>query len=386
MELTKHRNFLVLSPVHFLNDLYMNFLPPVLPVILVSLALTHFQAGLLVSAVGIVSAVLQPVVGHLAEARGMRKTTMVVGMLILGAGVSLFSLAESFTLLLVTAFLISLGLSTYHPQGLAFLSEQYHKAKGRIIGLHGVSGALGFSLAPIFMAFVESSFGWQRVFSYAFLPALLAAIFLYRFLTVREVKHPARNRLTGKVGKGLVLLGISAFIIAFVFRGLITFIPTFYVSFGESLEASNLILFATLIPSIVGAPIGGHLSDRFGRLKVIALTLVPIGPLLFLFAQTPGSFGPVLLFTIGLFRALNFPVYLAHASDIASLGEGGSSIGLVLGSVFAAGAISPSVVGYSIDIFGYQTTYQLLAMLALVSAVPVLLALRLRRSNRLSPM
>ncbi|MFQ5950668.1 MAG: MFS transporter [Candidatus Geothermarchaeales archaeon] len=385
MELSKHRNLIVLSPVHFLNDLYMNFLPPVLPVILASLALTHFQAGLLVSAVGIVSAVLQPVVGHLAEARGVRKTTMVLGVLILGAGVSLFSLSQDFSLLLVTALLISLGLSTYHPQGLAFLSEQYHRAKGRIIGFHGISGALGFAIAPIFMAFVESSFGWQRVFSYAFLPALLAAVFLSRFLTVREVRDPTRNKLVGKVGRDLVLLGISAFTIAFVFRGIIAFIPTFYVNLGESLEVSNLILFATLIPSVVGAPIGGHISDRFGRLKVIALTLVPIGPLLFLFSQTPGLLGAVLLFTIGLFRALNFPVYLAHASDITGLGEGGSSIGLVFGSVFAAGAISPSVIGYSIDILGYQTTYQLLAMLALVSVIPVLLALRLRRSNRLTP-
>jgi FSR family fosmidomycin resistance protein-like MFS transporter len=340
--------------------------------------LTHFEGGLLVTAVGLLSGLLQPVVGHVADTRAVRKVFMVFGMLLLGASVSLFALFHDFYLLLISAALISVGLSTYHPQALASLSEQYHESKGRMIGLHGISGALGYSVAPVFIAFVESAFGWESVYRYAFIPALVMALLLFRFLVPAETPPKPPTGLIGKVGPELALIGLSAFFLAFVFRGVTAFIPTYYYGQGESFEVSNLILFATLIPSVIGAPLGGYLSDRFGRLLVILITLLPISPLLFVFAQTPGLLSALLLFGMGFSRALNFPVYLAHASDISDLGGNGSSLGLVFGAVFTAGAISPSVVGYLIDVMGYASTFRVLAGLALLSLIPIVLLARRR--------
>src|SRR4051794_9967228 len=56
----------VLGAGHFTNDIYASVLPAMLPVVLPALGLTVGSGGILVAAYQIVSAILQPLIGHVA--------------------------------------------------------------------------------------------------------------------------------------------------------------------------------------------------------------------------------------------------------------------------------------------------------------------------------
>src|SRR3954453_15990576 len=85
----------VLGAGHFTNDIYSSLLPAMLPVVLPALGLTVGAGGILLGAYQIVSAVVQPVIGHFADRRHLRWPPW-AGMALSGLGAGLFGVAPSF--------------------------------------------------------------------------------------------------------------------------------------------------------------------------------------------------------------------------------------------------------------------------------------------------
>ncbi|MEM4312001.1 MAG: MFS transporter [Nitrososphaerales archaeon] len=363
----RKRVLITFMPVHFINDLYSNLIPPLLPLLIISLSLSHLEAGFLSSATMITSAILHPLISYLAEYKSNRKLIIIVGFLTLGFSVSLFSLFKEFWQLVITALLISLGLSTYHPQAMASLSEAYKESKGKIFGIHGVSGALGFALSPLIVAFSNELFGWREVFKFAFLPTLIIALLLWKLISLNQEQLPKSLKVTS-IDKSFLLLLISAFLISFSFRGLIVFVPTYYVHLGEEFLLANLLLFITLLPQIIGSPIGGYLSDRIGRKRIILISIFLQATFISIFSLIRYLSIPS-LFIIGLSNALGFPVFMAYSTELGRLR--GASIGYMFGMIMGSSAISPTFTGFIIDLFGFEWAFLTLAMISLLSIIPI---------------
>ncbi len=118
--------------------------------------------------IGILAAGLPaPIFGWLADRQ--RHGLMMFLSLILGAlGALIIGLfGNSFTVMLIGLGFAGLAVALYHPPGLSWVSSafedpdkgSYSANYNRILGIHGVGGTIGASLAPISIYFLIDNIG-----------------------------------------------------------------------------------------------------------------------------------------------------------------------------------------------------------------------------------
>ncbi|WP_144187090.1 MFS transporter [Elioraea rosea] len=81
------------------------------------------------------------------------------GLALVACGLAVTPITFAVALALAGAF-----FAIYHPVGTAMLVEAAGERVGRAIGLNGVFGNLGVSLAPLLTAFLTAWFGWRIAF------------------------------------------------------------------------------------------------------------------------------------------------------------------------------------------------------------------------------
>lgn len=102
-------------------------------------------------------------VGWLAERYGARAMMAVffvgTGAALVASGLAVTPITFAVALALVGAF-----LAIYHPVGTALLVDVAGPGVGRAIGINGVFGNLGVSLAPLLTGVIVAVFGWRAGF------------------------------------------------------------------------------------------------------------------------------------------------------------------------------------------------------------------------------
>ena len=132
-----------------------------------------------------------------------------------------------------------------------------------------------------------------------------------------------------------------------------------------SVQNSQLLLFLFLISQVVGSLIGGHLGDRFGRLKIIWFSILGAVPftLALPYVGLPGTI--VLTTIIGMIMASAFPAILVYAMDLMP-GRVGTIAGTFYGVTFGLGALSAALLGVLADATSLETVYRLCSYLPLL--------------------
>ncbi len=103
---------------HFLNDGYINYLPAVLPALLVLRHIPLSLVGSLILAVQGLGSLLQPLFGALADHLGGRRF-VIAGLAVSAICASAVGLIGSYPLLIATLMLAGVGSAIFHPQALA---------------------------------------------------------------------------------------------------------------------------------------------------------------------------------------------------------------------------------------------------------------------------
>ena len=139
----------LLGLVHFVNDAYSCVLTALLPAVLPALGLTIGAGGVLTATYQVVSAVLQPVVGHLSDRRGMGWPIW-AGLGLTALGSSFVGLAPTFPVLLACAAVASVGTSLFHPVAAVTVGRlSPDDARGRWMGLYETVGWAGTVVGPL---------------------------------------------------------------------------------------------------------------------------------------------------------------------------------------------------------------------------------------------
>src|SRR6516164_3092525 len=106
---------LSLSFCHLLNDLMQSLVPALYPILKENYALSFAQIGLITLAFQFTASMLQPVVGLYTD-RKPQPYSLMVGMGFTLVGLLMMSHAHSYPLILVSAALIGMGSSVFHPE------------------------------------------------------------------------------------------------------------------------------------------------------------------------------------------------------------------------------------------------------------------------------
>lgn len=168
----------------------------------------------------------------------------------------------------------------------------------------------------------------------------------------------------------------SIFLIVFIdmlgFGLILPLLPYYAESFGASDTIIGLLVASYAAAQLIGAPILGRLSDRFGRRPVLLISLVGtlIGFLLLGFANTL-----LILFAARILDGLtggNISVAQAYISDVTDASDRAKGLGMI-GAAFGLGFIIGPASGGLLSQWGYAVPALAAAGLVAINLLMVVL-------------
>jgi FSR family fosmidomycin resistance protein-like MFS transporter len=368
------RLFLVgLTICHAFNDLYGLVLPPLLPALQQEFRLSYLQLGLLSFATTAVSALGQPLVGYLADLYRRRRLVMLLGFCLYPPALLLLAAAPSYAILIAGAATIGLAASAYHPQSTTLLLDRFTRRRGWASGIHGTGNSIGFALAPLVIGPLAARIGWRGAADVMAIPAVLAAALVaasWRFVP-EPAAQVARGLRAGVTRPLLVLTAVNGVQQAVV-AGFVTFLPAFYASRGSGIALAGLLTAPLLAAGLISQPVGGALSDRYGRRGMLGLALVGLGISILGFSQASGALLVAFALLVGFCGSLASPIVLVYAAELAPGGRTGQAVGIAWGVGIAISSIAAPATGAAIDAFGFTAAHVTLGALALLAAAGAL--------------
>ena len=372
MKKFKALTFLALG--HFANDLYPGLLSPLIPVFMSRYGWSFTQAGILVTVLQTSCNISQPVMGVINDHRPMK--SMIWWGLIIAAIPFAFVLEISRLDLMILAMVVSgIGVGMFHPvAAVAAGRVADERRKGFSMALFSAGGLFSFMFAPLIAVLIVEILG-DAYMPFVVLPAFIVAImFMFNSsITVSEghgysVGEWIRSMATS--GRELFILWLVSSFRAIVHVLIGSFLPTLAMARGASYARGALFLSLTLLASLVGMIVGGHLSDHHGRKKVMALSLLLATPLLYGFLYTSGPISIIMLVAGMGMLSSTIPVNIILAQS-ANPKLAGMASSLVMGLSFGMGALAATPFGMLADRIGIETAMNVPLILPLFGGLAV---------------
>ena len=358
-------------------------LPPLLPAITGTFALSASGAGLALTAFGLVYAVTQYPSGTYSDSLS-RATLVLPAFVVLVGSFALVGTAPVAAVFVVALLLLGAGKGLFASPSRALLGDLFAGSRGRALGIYSAGTDLGGLLAAGLAAAVLATTVWRVAFiPVAVVLALLTALFVgwnrepYTVSRVPLAPRETFDRIVATRAQRERLLAYSLFY--FAVGGLTNFYPLLLVESGGFSATLASGAFALIFAvGIVVKPTAGVVSDRYPRLLVsIAGLLVAAAgfALIVLASSLPVvAFGTVVA-AIGY--KTQFPIADAVVMEAAPEGNVGGDLGAARGAFLAANAVGPGFVGVVADAAGYTLAFWALAGALLVAAA--VLAAQYRR-------
>ncbi len=352
---------------HIVDDIYMNALPPFLPVLIASSGLSYASAGLLVTFFTLTSSVSQPLLGYAID-RYRARWVSALGLIWAGIFVGLMGMAKSYAMLLILATLAGIGPAMFHPHALSAVSGLATGAKGRVMSVFIIGGNIGFAISPLLVGALTSSLGQGGMF-YMAIPGILMGALIWKLSSglgagsIREM-HPFHLSDL----RPAVILIMVAVLRSWVYFSVLSYLPSYFVQSGSSVLRSNSLLSVMLLAGVAGQFIGGTLSDRFGRKQVTLASLLLAAPLLYVFLQTTGPAAMAFLLCFGFTVMASFSVTMVMMHEIMHKHIGMAS-GIMIGFALGIGGMGVMITGFVADSFGLFTALNGLIIVLVTAAI-----------------
>jgi FSR family fosmidomycin resistance protein-like MFS transporter len=376
---------LTIGIAHAMHDTYTAFLAPLLPAFITALLLSKTEAGLLTVFLTAPS-LLQPFIGHLAD-RVTLRYFVILAPCVTAVAMSFLGTATSYGLLALLLLVAGFSSASIHAVGPVMAGRLSGRSLGRGMGVWMVGGELGRALGPIVIVTAVALLTLEAT-PWLMIGGLVASAVLY----VRLKDVPGRSPDAGQGlpwrralrAMGPVLGPLTGLIIAraFILSALTTYLPIFLSEEGASLWFAGASLSVLEAAGVVGALLGGSLSDWLGRRWVLFVSTVATPLLMFLFLMVEGWLRFPLLVLMGFTVLSVTPVIMAvvqeNFPENRALANG---VYMALGFSLRSGAIV--AMGALGDLFGLRLTFTISAAIGLLGLPFILLLPRKRSAGRL---
>jgi FSR family fosmidomycin resistance protein-like MFS transporter len=375
---------------HLLNDTIQSLIPAIYPVLKDAFRLNFTQIGLITLTFQLTASLLQPVVGFYTDSRP-KPYSLPIGMGFTLAGLILLSSAHNFLVILVSAGLVGIGSSVFHPEASRLAYMASGGRRGFAQSIFQVGGNAGTSLGPLLAALIIVPRGQSSIIWFS-LVALLAIFVLaqvsrwyaqntYRLRPKPQAGtgRPVRTLSRPRIGGALAVL-IALIFSKYIYLTSITSYFTFYLigKFQMKVEHAQLHLFVFLFAVAAGTIIGGPLGDRFGRKYVIWGSVLGVAPFTILLPYANLFWTGVLTVIIGLILASAFSAILVYAQELIP-GKIGLIAGLFFGLAFGMAGIGSALLGKLADYTSINFVFTVCSYLPLIGLLTAFLPGRVRR-------
>ncbi len=363
------RAVMKLTFAHLINDIYAPVLMALQPVLITMYGYGYFEAALLPVTHSIVSSVLQPLFGYLADSRGLR-ISISLSILLSGCGIALLGLVpDQYLVMLGCVALSGIGHASFHPGALCKVSSAAAGSnRGQLTSYFVVGGNLGMALGPILAGIILTSGGLPQVV-FLIVPAVLGALLLH----IRQAEEACPVQKTSPSSekenwKPVILLFSGSTLRSWVTFGTMTFLPTYLVLEGYPLLQATTIVTLMLLAGVAGQISGGILSDRIGRRLVVVITTFASVPAFTAILLTHGPFLILSILVFGYLLWASFSVTIAMSHELIP-SQVGLISGLFLGIAMGAGAIGVSISGLIADTAGLTTSLVIFPVILVAAGI-----------------
>jgi FSR family fosmidomycin resistance protein-like MFS transporter len=366
---------LTITAGHAVHDTYTAFLAPLLPVFIANLALSKTEAGLLTVFMQGPS-LLQPFIGHLADRVNLR-TFVVLAPAVTATVMSLLGVAPGYAVLALLLVVVGLSSASMHAVGPVIAGNLSGRSLGRGMGFWMVGGELGRTLGPIVIVSAVRLLTLEGT-PWLMLGGLSISAILYVLL--KDVPGRPPNAAQGLPwrqalrGMGPLLVPLVGLLVArsFMVSALTTYLPTFLSEEGADLWLAGASLSVLEAAGVVGALLGGSISDRLGRRWVLFVSMLATPLLMFVFLAVKGWLQFPLLLMMG-FTALSVaPVVMALVQE-SSPENRALANGLYMALSFSLRSGVVVVLGVLGDLFGLRLAFTASAVITLLGLPLILL-------------
>ena len=309
---------LTITAGHAVHDTYTAFLAPLLPVFIENLSLSKTEAGLL-TAFNQAPSLFQPFIGHLADRLSLRYL-VILSPAVTATAMSVLGLAPSYLVLAVLLIVVGLSSATLHSVAPVMAGRLSGRNLGRGMGFWMLGGELGRTLGPLVIVGGIQFLGLGGT-AWLMIGGWLMTILLFFWLrdvpgrvSGAEDGLPWRQAL--RVMRPLLLPLVGIIIVrSFMSAALTTYLPIYLTEEGAELWFAGISLSVLEAAGVVGALVGGSLSDRLGRRTVLFISLATTPILMVLFVFASGWLRFPLLLGLGLSALSVTPVIMALVQE-----------------------------------------------------------------------
>ncbi|KNZ33901.1 MAG: MFS transporter [Methylibium sp. NZG] len=398
---------------HCVSHFSQLLLAPLFPWLKQEFNVSYAELGLLMSIFFFVSCIVQAVSGFVVD-RFSPRPVLYVGLGLLGLAAFGYAVSTSYWMLVAFSVVAGVGNGVFHPVDYTLLNRKVHPSRlGHAFSVHGITGSLGWALAPALLVPLTLAYSWRVALASAgvLIVAVLVALWLHRGrLALDDVAaatppagaQGAAGTAVGAAGAAagvpagagsLDFLKIPAVWMCFAFfffyaaslSGVQVFAPEaarLLHGVPEHLAAMCLTIY--MVCSAAGMVVGGFLASdpaRCERIVGAGFGAAACIALLIGLADVPALAVPVLFGAMGFGAGIAGPSRDLLVKRSAPDNATGRVYGVVYSGLDIGQAIAPLVFGSLMDL---QQPSMVWLGIALVQAVLIVSAFNVRRVRRTS--
>jgi FSR family fosmidomycin resistance protein-like MFS transporter len=365
---------------HICTDINQGALPALLPFLVLNYGYSYAMAASLVFAVNLVSAIIQPLFGHLGD-RASRPWLMSLGIFLAGGGLAVTGFFDEYWMIFAASIISGIGVALFHPEGGRIANLAAGDNKGTGMSIFAVGGNIGFAAGPIIVSTALAAMGMRGTIV-LLVPAVISAVLilthndkLKSFIPKKVEKNVSQHDCDrwGAFSMVVVLLSLRSI----VYYALTSFIPLFCVVVllhTEYYGSAMLVVFGVV--GGIATLSGGRLADRFGFRRIILIAALVLCPSVLIFSLSKNAFLVIVLVSL-----LAIGIDLGYSTTVA-LGQRflpsrlGLASGMSYGVAICIGGLFAPGIGFIGDRYGLEPA---MLVVTIVSFLALLLTFLLPR-------
>jgi sugar phosphate permease len=287
--------------------------------------------------------------------------------------------------------LVGIGNNIWHPAAIPTLAYRYPQRKGLVLSVHGMGGNIGEALAPVAVGALLGWVTWREAVVINVVPGITMAVLILLMLGAlstaksgesssinaagekRSLKEYMREFASLLRNKALMIVSVSASFRTMTQAGLLTFLPVYLAyELGYSPFFVGFCMSVIQLAGFLAGPIGGHLSDKMGRRRVVMSSMALSGVMVIGMVLAGKSVLFVFFIAmVGFFLYAMRAVLHAWALEVTPKNLAGAAVGVQFGVTSLGAAVSPFLFGIVADAFSLYAGFYFLAGIIIFANVLV---------------
>lgn len=378
---------------HLISHYSQLLLAPLFPWLKTAFDVSYAELGFLMTVFFTVSCIVQALSGFVVDRYGPRPV-LFGGLALLALAAFGFAASQSFWMLAAFSVVAGTGNGVFHPVDYTLLNRKVSAARlGHSYSVHGITGSLGWALAPAMLVPLTVAYSWRvALVAAGVLICAVLALLVWHRAALHLPTAPARQAQEGHASESTYgFLAIPAvwmcFAFFFFYAAALSVVQTFAPTAAGHLHAVTpevvaMCLTVYMLAAAAGMVAGGFMvSDpaRCERIVGMGFGAAAVVALIVGFADLSGSV------VLVMFAAMGFATGTAGPSRdmLVKRSTPANATGRVYGVVYAGLDIGQAVMPLFFGTLMDHGQYRLVWLgLAFVQGVLIVSAFNVKRVRR----